>query len=214
MMMRKHFINRDTWLNGRAKQGIGASEAGSIAGCGFQSRIDLWKLKTGRMKQRDLSGVAEVAEGRRMEEPIREFYRAMHPDVTVNHYPYDILYQHDRPWLFATLDGEIERSGDGGTERGILEIKNVTPSGKAGWEEWDKRIPDKYYFQILHQLLATGFRFAVLYAALHGADGSVTLREYEFRREDVQGDMDYYLAMAAEFWSYVQNDRMPPMPIG
>lgn len=240
--------NREEWLAARKRQGLGASEAASVAGCGFISRMDLWREKTGRAKPKDLSDNAAVQEGVRMEGPVREFFKAMHPDYTVEHHPFDILYQEVRPWMFATLDGEITRekatgirhqaSGetDSSTlvgmtketdssaalgmtekalkERGILEIKNVTPVGKAGWDEWNGRIPDKYYYQILHQLEATGYDFAILVVALKGLDGSITIREYEFAAIGCAEDMDFYLNMAELFWGYVQRDQIPPLPIG
>lgn len=240
--------NREEWLAARKRQGLGASEAASVAGCGFISRMDLWREKTGRAKPKDLSDNAEVQEGVRMEGPVREFFKAMHPDYTVEHHPFDILYQENRPWMFATLDGEItrekatgiRRQASGETdfsasvemtketdssaalgmtekarkERGILEIKNVTPVGKAGWDEWNGRIPDKYYYQILHQLEATGYDFAILVVALKGLDGSITIREYEFTAIGCAEDMDFYLNMAELFWGYVQRDQIPPLPIG
>ena len=226
--------NREEWLAARKRQGLGASEAASVAGCGFISRMDLWREKTGRAKPKDLSDNAAVQEGVRMECPVREFFKAMHPDYTVEHHPFDILYQENRPWMFATLDGEITRTRQSVStdnrrtdfstsvemtenalkERGILEIKDVTPVGKAGWDEWNGRIPDKYYYQILHQLEATGYDFAILVVALKGLDGSITIREYEFRAAECAEDMDFYLNMAELFWGYVQRDQIPPLPIG
>lgn len=211
MQERIKFDNRADWLAGRMAQGIGASEASAIAGCGFISKIDLWKLKTGRTKPKDLSDNEAVREGNRMEGPIREFYKAMHPELTIEHHPYDIIFQKGVPWLFCTLDGEVVTENT--KERGILEIKNVTPSGKAGWDEWNGRIPDKYYYQILHQMLATGYEFAVLVAALHSSDGSITIREYEFARGECFTDLYYYRQLAGDFMHYVIADQMPPVPI-
>ena len=205
--------NREEWLDCREQQGIGGSEAASVADVSpWKSRIQLWREKTGRAKPKDLSGVAYVQEGKRMEPAVREFFKALHQEYDVEYHEFDILFQTETPFIFATLDGEITDVNSG--ERGILEIKNVAPTGKAAWEQWNGKIPDHYYYQILHQLIATNYPFAILVAALRGLDGSITIREYEFRAADCAEDMSYYKTMAEIFWGWVEKDQMPPMPIG
>lgn len=76
--------------------------------------------KTGQKKQKDISANAAVERGVRMEPALRELYATMNPQMQVEHYPYDILAQSERPWLTATLDGELT---DENGRHGILEIK-------------------------------------------------------------------------------------------
>lgn len=207
MLERLHFTNRADWLAARERQGFGASDGPAIAGCGFITPLEFWKQKTGRTAARDLSGVEEVQEGKRMEPFIREFFKGLHPELTITSQPFDILFQRERPWLFCTPDGEI---ADPEGRQGGLEIKNVTPRKREEWMEWHEQIPQKYYIQVLHQFLATGWEYIWFVPALHGMDGSVTVKQYEFLRGDVRADMDYYLGMAELFRDYVERGIMPP----
>lgn len=214
MTERVRFRSREEWLEGRRlRNGVGASEAGAILGDNPSlSRMDLWKIKTGAMPEPDLSGNELVQRGIRMEKAVRYWFKCAHPELRVIHHPYDILFQTERPWLFATLDGEFTHRDSG--EAGILEIKNVQPRGRDGWAEWDGRIPQKYYDQLLHQHLATGRRWFYLAAALWNSNGDVTLREFEFRvDEDREQDAKIVLQSEELFMNYVWRRQMPPTPI-
>ena len=209
MLERMHYETREEWLAGRNTQGIGGSEAAAAVGLSpWQTPLDLWKLKTHQTTPKDISGNAAVAQGVMMEPILRDFFIRVHADYTLAYYPYDMLYQMERPWLFATLDGELT---DANGKRGILEIKTATPNGKAGWDKWGNgQMPQNYFCQTLHQLLATGFDFVCLFAALYSMNGDITLREYEIYREDVKADLDWLLEQETEFWGYVQRFEMPP----
>lgn len=204
--------DRDEWLAMRAV-GIGASEAASAVGMSpWQTPLELWKLKSGITAPKDLSGNTAVENGNFMEPILRAFYIACHPSYTLNYFPYDIVFQDDRPWLFATLDGELT---DEGGRHGILEIKTATPNGKAGWDKWaNGNLPQNYYIQTLHQLLATGYEFVRLFAALYSQSGDITLRQYEIERADVQEDMAWLLEQETDFWQRnVLGGVMPSMPL-
>ena len=213
MLERLRFEDRESWLAGRNTQGIGASEAASAVGMSpWQTPLELWKLKVGAIKPKDLSGNAAVEQGNRMEPIIRQFYAGIHPEYALEYHQYDILYQAERPWLFATLDGELE---DEDGRKGILEIKTATPNGKAGWEKWaNGQVPNNYFVQTLHQLLATGFDYVRLFAALYSLNGDITLREYEIEREDVKDDLEWLLEKETAFWTKnVLGGEMPSMPL-
>ena len=200
---------REDWLNARSGH-IGASEAGAILGYGFMSKMDLWKLKTGRAKPKDLSDNAAVAYGNRAEDALRQLFMAKHPELTLEYRPYDFVYQEERPWLRATLDGELTDQDD---DKGGLEIKTATLMSKADWAKWNGRIPDGYLCQLSHQFLASGFKYFYLFAELIGASGDSTLREYLFLRDDMAENMDYLLQEEIKFWRYVETDTVPPMPL-
>lgn len=215
MTERLRFKNRTEWLAGReAIKGIGASEAAAATGeSKRKSRLDLWMEKTGRKEPEDLSGIEEVQRGIRMESAVRAVFTANHPELIVVHHPYDILYQKDRPWLFATLDGETI-SRDIHHEQGVLECKNVTPRNREDWQEWEKGIPGDYYRQILHQHLATGRKKLWLAAFLYQRNGDIIYREYEFTADD-GFRMDAAAVLQGEelFLDYVRADSPPPTPI-
>lgn len=212
-LVRQSFTSRAEWLEWRKTGGIGGSEA--AAACGkspWLTPVGLWRQKIGAETAKDLSGVEIVQNGVRMEPAIREMFKATHPGFTVEYDQFGVLYQAERPWLFATLDGElISNSG----KRGILEIKTATPGGRAGWDKWrDGRIPENYYIQLLHQMLATGYDYAYLYAALFStASGDITLREYEIHRADVEADMAWVLERETAFMRHVMDGTLPPTPL-
>lgn len=205
-----HYDVRDQWLANRNDH-IGASEAGAILGVGFMSKIDLWKLKTGRMEQKDLSNNDAVNYGNRAENPLRMLFMAKHRELGLQYRPYDFVYQEERPWLRATLDGELYNYET--AEKGVLEIKTAFCMSRADWAKWNDRVPDGYLAQISHQFLATGFSFAYLFAELTGANGDSELRSYFFTREEMQDNMDYLLAEEEKFWECVVTDKMPSVPL-
>jgi len=211
MLERLHFETREAWLAAR-ERGIGCSEVSAIVGMNpWQTPLDLWKLKIGSAPPKDLSDNPAVAQGVMMEPILRQFFTALHPEYAVEHYPYDMLFQTERPYWYATLDGELTRLSDG--KRGILEIKDSTPNGKTGWEKWNNgRLPDYYYVQTLSQLFVTGWDFVILFAALHSMNGDITLREYEIELDDggTREDIAWLAPQVTRFWEYnVQHGIMP-----
>ena len=63
----------------------------------------------------------------------------------------------------CVIHGELTDS-DG--RKGILEIKTTEIRRSLDRKKWDGQIPDYYYAQIVHQLLATGYDFAILKARI------------------------------------------------
>lgn len=204
--------SRDEWLKARQAQGIGGSEAGAVLGVNkYQSNVDLWELKTGRREPPDLSENAAVQFGKYAEPLLRELFKQDYPEYIVNYHEFWIYVNDQYPFIFATLDGELT-APDG--SRGILEIKTTTIQNKSQWDEWDGRIPDSYYAQILHQMAATGWDFVILKAYIrYHVDGEVrvSIRHYRINRSDVQADIGYLIQQEAAFWEDVQNNVQPAL---
>lgn len=211
MLQRESFENRQEWLAGRNNRGFGASQAAAIVGLSpHQTTTELWKELRGLTKRKDLSGDFYVQRGNQMEDAVRYFFQCRHPDFRHEYHQFDLLYQSERPWLFATLDGEFHTKNG---RNGILEIKTATPRGKSGWEEWNGKVPTHYYIQILHQFLATRYDMAILCAALYTAHDDVIIREYEFYQEEHTEDLKWLLEHEIRFLESVQNDPVPTMSI-
>ena len=202
--------NREAWLQARQLQGIGGSEAGCVLGVNkYQNNVELWELKTGRREAPDLSDNAAVQFGKFAEPHLRELFKQDYPEYTVDYHEFDMYVNDKYPFIFATLDGEIT-APDG--SRGILEIKTATIQNRSQWDAWDNQIPESYYAQILHQLAATGWDFAILKAYIrYHVDGEVrvTIRHYRIDRKDVESDIEYLIQQEQEFWQCVQDDKMP-----
>lgn len=211
MLIRERFKDREAWLVGRTS-GIGASNAAAAAGLSkWQTNVNLWEHITGRIKGDSLIGNVAVEFGVIAEPVIREMFKLKHPEYKVKHHQFDILYQSDRPWLRATLDGELVTDSPKrfGAENGILEIKTATLRTKSQWEEWNGKIPQSYYCQCCHQLLATDWDYVILFALLMG-DKDWTIREFYIDRIDAEEDMKWLLDEETKFWGYVERNERPP----
>lgn len=204
--------NREDWLKARQNQGIGGSEAGTVLGMNkYQTNVDLWELKTGRRQAEDLSNKPAVMYGKNAEEHLRELFKLDYPEYQVDYHEFDIFVNDKHPFIFATLDGELT-APDG--SRGILEIKTTTIQNSNQWDEWDNKIPDSYYVQVLHQMAATGWDFAILkaYIRYHSDDEiRATVRHYRVDRKDVQEEIDFLIQQEAIFWQAVKDDKRPPL---
>ena len=201
--------SRKEWLNQR-KIGIGGSDAGAVLGVNkYKSNVDLWKEKTGRTKPSDISDKPAVKYGKQAEEHIRELFKLDYPQYNVDYHEFYMYCNDDYPFIFATLDGEITDENGG---RGILEIKTTTIQNSNQWFEWEGKIPETYYAQILHQLIATGWDFAILRAYIrYHKDNSLraTVREYRIEREEVKEDMKFLIKKEAEFYKHITDDTEP-----
>jgi putative phage-type endonuclease len=208
--------SREEWLRMRAEQGIGGSDAGTVLGLNpYCSNLQLWRQKVGLESKPELADNAAVQYGKTAEENIRALFALDYPHFFVDYHELWMYVNDDIPWQFATLDGEIEDDTGNGM-RGILEIKTCTIQNNSQWAEWDDRIPNHYYAQILHQLSATGWDFAILRGYLRyqrGGEWRATIRDYRFERKDVQKDIEYLCEQEAAFMDCVRNRKQPGIKI-
>ncbi|MDL2324033.1 YqaJ viral recombinase family protein [Ruminococcaceae bacterium OttesenSCG-928-A16] len=230
--MRKHsggveFTAYQEWLEAR-KKGIGASDAACVLGLNpWKSNTKLWEEKTGRLTPEDIGHKPAVKYGKESEAHLRNLFALDFPQYRVSHDEFGMIANIPKcPWLFATLDGELElvspsEPTTSNQRLGVLEIKTTEIMRQDQWEQWNGRVPDHYYCQILHQLLATGYGFAILKAQIKYRDYidddpetsmRITTRHYRFdaNNETVSADMQHLLKKEIEFWGCVQSDRMPP----
>lgn len=208
MIAYRHFKDREAWLKGREKyNGIGASEAAAIVGAtSWMTATELWQIKTGQKKPKDLSDNEYVRYGQSAEEHVRQLFMLKHEELKLTYRPYDFVFQKERPWLRATLDGELE---DEEGAKGILEIKTSFIKSKNDLAKWNDRIPDQYLVQIAHQFLATDFDFAYLTAELIFQNFDSQIRTYYFLKDDLSEDMDWLLHEEEQFWKSVESGNSP-----
>lgn len=209
----KSCADRMEWLAER-QNGFGGSDASAVLGINpWKSNEMLWEEKTGLRKAADLADNPRVNYGKEAETHIRELFALDFPQYTVDYHEFDMLYQVERPWMYATLDGDLTEKASGG--RGVLEIKTTEIMRASGWDEWRDRVPDYYYTQILHQLAATGFDFAILRAHIKQcfspdpSDVKIYIRHYYWRRDEVQADIDMLIQKESEAWRYIQTRTRP-----
>lgn len=204
----------DAWLEER-KKGIGASDAGTIIGVNrWKTNVELWEEKAGLRQPEDIGHKPYVQYGHDAEPHLRALFALDHPEMAVTYEsPYKMIFSDELPFIFATPDGELEEIATG--RLGGLEIKTTQILNGRQWETWRERIPDQYYCQVLHQMLATGWEFVWLKAQIkwHTRDGEMRLdtREYLIERQDALDDIEAIKEAEIEFWDNVQNKRQPAL---
>ena len=205
-------MNRQEWLEQR-KSGIGASDAASIIGLNpWKTNVRLWEEKTGLVESEDISDKPVVKYGNDAEPLLRELFKLDFPQYVVKYDEFKLFRNKEYPFIFATLDGWIE-----GEKMGVLEIKTTEIMHNSQWSKWKSGIPQNYYIQVLHQLLATGFDFVVLKAQIksnrhQGEELTRTdTRHYFIEKNDVMDDMEYLLEKELKFWDQVQNKIKPAL---
>lgn len=206
------YNSRSEWLEAR-KNYIGGSDAASIVGLNpFMSNTELWEIKTGRREQEDISDKPYVKYGTDAEHLLRELFAMDYPELKVGYKENNLFTNPDYPFAHASLDGWLQ---DERGRKGVWECKTTEIMSGAMAKKWsDDKIPDNYYIQVLHQLMVTGFDFAILKAQLkYRIEGhEVKLRTLHFRieREDVEEDIAYLIKEEHKFWEYVQRGECPP----
>lgn len=209
----------EEWLKVRLA-GIGASEAAAVIGRSpWLDNVELWRRKTGRKAAPDISCNEAVKYGHDAEGLIRGLFALDYADQYEVSYggAFDMVSNPEHPFIFATLDGRLMEKETG--RRGVLEIKTTNIVRSMQKEKWwgpdGPCIPDQYYIQVCHQLIATGFDFAVLHAQLkyHYSDGIRSERRtYFMERSELLDDLDFLLEAEVEFWNkYVLADKQPPL---
>ena len=202
---------REEWLESR-RQGIGGSDAGCIVGANpWKSARQLWKEKTGADKPDDISDKRAVKFGKEAEQYLRALFLLTYPQYTCDYHEFR-MYANDRlPFIFATLDGELT---DQDGRRGILEIKTTTIQQAKQWFEWDDCIPQHYYIQILHQLLACDWaEYVELFAHIRyqkGEEIRAALRKFRIERQDVEQDLQILEEREIQFYKQWQDGTEPP----
>ena len=209
-------LTRKEWLKARQK-GIGGSDAASVLGISpWKTNVQLWEEKTGITEPEDISEKEVVRFGKKSEAAIRQLFQLDFPEYQVSYDEFGMIANEpDCPFIFATLDGELT---DKNGRKGILEIKTTEIRRPIDWKKWKGQVPDYYYAQIVHQLLATGYDFAILKARIRerrdslGEFGwSVTVRHYLFERSLLLEDIAYLKEKEIAFWKAVQTKTRPAL---
>ena len=203
--------SREEWLVNRRK-GLGGSDCSAVIGFNpYKSNVDLWREKTGRTEQEDISDKPYVKYGTQAERYLRELFKLDYPQYKVDYVENNSFYNPKYPFARASLDGWLT---DGSGRKGILEIKTTEILSAGQRAKWKDRIPDNYFCQVLFYMAVIEADFAVLKAQIKTViDGDVRLetKHYKIERADVQGDIDFLMNACKDFWQYVKDDKEPPL---
>lgn len=203
--------SREEWLENRRK-GLGGSDCSAVIGLNpYKTNVDLWRLKTGRTEQEDISDKPYVQYGTKAERHLRELFKLDYPQYKVDYVENNSFYNPKYPFARASLDGWLT---DGSGRKGILEIKTTEILSAGQRAKWKDRIPDNYFCQVLFYMAVIEADFAVLKAQIKTViDDDVRLetKHYTIERSDVQEDIDYLMNACKDFWQYVKDDKEPPL---
>lgn len=204
--------DHSAWLEARSHY-IGGSDAAAVLGLNpYKSSLELWQEKTGVVVPEDISEKPYVKYGHAAENCLRELFALDFPEYEVEYEENNIWFNTRFPFAHASLDGWLK---DKAGRKGVLEIKTTNILQSIRKENWDKRIPDNYYAQVLHYLMVTEFDFAVLKAQLkyefQGGEIVLQTRHYKVERSEVQEDIDYLAKKEADFWESVKKKKKPAL---
>ena len=215
----KRLSSRDEWLEAR-KKGIGGSDAASFVGPDvkpFKNLLQIWEDKKGLSKPQLDNEM--LAYGRDMEPLMRDMFAIDHPDMIVLHKEDCMLVSVADQHRFYSPDGLIYGK-DG--RHGIYECKTYQCRTKTEylkdwgvqWNPLEHSVPDKYFCQILHGLLVTGFDFVVVHCLVTHSDGHHEIIERWFDRDEVEDDLEELKRIADEKWQkYFVADQKPPLEV-
>lgn len=203
--------NRAAWLAAR-KNHIGGSDAAACVGRGpHKDNVQLWEEKMGLVIPADISDKEYVRYGTEAEKYLRGLFALDFPEYQVLYDENNMFLNPDFPWMHASLDGELmDRQG----RHGILEIKTTNILQSSQRRNWEGRIPDNYYCQVLHYLAVTEYDFAVLKAQLKsewGGELHIEVRHYFIERKEVEEDIQELLDAEQRFWDCVVTGRRPDL---
>ena len=206
----------DEWLKQR-HSGIGGSEASIILNINpYKTPYELYTEK----KNSTINHITNdaIEKGNRLEHPLIDVFYALNPQYKPIDTKHISLKSKKYSFMNANLDGAFtDENGD----KCILEIKTTTIMSKKSLDEWgtwnietnewESRIPDYYYCQILHYMIVTGIKHAVLYALLDFSyKDSQELRRYDIYWNDVEHDMKMIIEEERKFWERIENNNPPP----
>ena len=203
--------DRAAWLDAR-KNHIGGSDAAACVGMSpHKDNVQLWEEKMGLVLPEDISDKEYVRYGTEAEKYLRGLFALDFPEYQVLYDENNMFLNPDFSWMHASLDGELmDRQG----RHGILEIKTTNILQSSQRRNWEGRIPDNYYCQVLHYLAVTEYDFAVLKAQLKsewGGELHIEVRHYFIERKEVEADIRELLDAEQRFWDCVVTGRRPDL---
>jgi putative phage-type endonuclease len=196
------------WLEYR-KQGIGASECGVVMGLSpYKSSLELFYDKIGEGLGFNIENLAMFL-GKEQEHFIATLWEYWEKDKDtmiknyrdgrkvrrckrVNAYAHNPAY----PWLFASLDREINQHGDRGN--GTLELKTI---GGYEADKWESGLPPVYVIQVQAQMLVCEMAYGEIAILKDNRDFMVL--PFEFHESIAEG----ILAHTERFWKRVEEGR-------
>lgn len=205
------------WLEKR-KEGIGGSDAAAIMGYSkYKTAVDIWNDKVIGAQDEDIADNFR-SYGKKMEPCLVKMFEINFPNYKVTYNKdNNIVKKNDKEFLIATVDALLEEKDTG--RNGILEIKTAFITNERSYLEWNNRIPDAYYIQLLHYMNVLDVEFAILNVNMHfGFDTTnpeervFKLQHYVLERKDYEEDIVKIEQEETEFWNNNVLKKVKPNP--
>ena len=202
------YSDKDAWRKERI-HGIGGSDSAAALGMSkWMDNVTLWKIKTGRMEQKDISDDPKVRYGTEAEAPLRTLFGLNNADKYGLYYQPDVIFiSRTNPYMRYSPDGMLIEKETG--RLGIFENK-TTSAYKLEKTLWKTEIPREYYVQILHGMNVTGASFVELQVEINHF-GWFERKSFHIERDEVIEDLTFEKDGIAEFMKYVEADQEPPL---
>lgn len=192
-------ITDEKWRELR-RQGIGGSDAASIAGQNpYRSQFTTYYDKLGQLPEQEESEAIRL--GHDLEEYVAErFTEKTGRKVKNCNY---ILRSKEYPFMLANVDRLIVG------ENAVLEVKTTRNFDKYDYENGEYN--SSYYTQVLHYMAVGGFTKA--YIAIYELGVDLHIIEVE-RNETVEQDIQALIQLEKQFWDENITKEIPPVPTG
>ena len=208
------FPSREEWLEHR-KQFLGGSDASAVIGVnGWKTNVELWLEKTGQVTPEDISDKPNVRFGIDAEPIIRELFKLSYPKYKVEYIENNSWLNDKYPFAAVSHDGWLTEIETG--RKGIWECKTTEIVSSMSKEQWNGRLPDNYYAQLIHSLMVReDCEFAHLTALLtfkfDDKEIYQQIKNYHIERSDVEDDLKYLAKEEERFWGYKLSGKKPPL---
>ena len=185
--------NTPEWYEWRNK-GIGSSDAPVIMQTSsWKTPYKLWLEKTGRSIE-EPRNLYILDKGHETERKARAIYEIMF-DVKA---PASFAIHDDFPFVRASLDGFVR------SQNKCVEFKM---HGKQNHElTQNGRVPPQYYWQVVHQLLASGATSCDFVSYCETAEQKMAVVNVKPKKKH----LDLLLDKEQAFWNLVQTKKAPP----
>lgn len=202
------FDSREDWLKERGRR-IGGSDAACLIGLNpWKSNVQLFREKMHPENVKEMDNEA-MAYGREAEPLLRRLFELDHPEHRVIYVENNLWLNDKYPFAHASLDGWTSRDE---FSLGVLEIKTATIRSRIQAQEWEGRIPNNYYCQVLWYMMVTEAQYAYVTALLRREGGDSIIRTHYIERDkNVEADIEILKNTGTWFWENLQKGHEPAL---
>jgi predicted phage-related endonuclease len=215
-------VSHNDWLGQRYLSGTRASAV--LGKNPYMNNKDAYRQIKRLDKEVDISAKHNVMFGKQAEKHIRNLFKLMKPEYEIIDPPsleengYAEVYVSELHSLItASCDGFVNELETG--RKGILEIKTSEIMSARHKEQWNGQIPENYFIQVLHYLMALGSEyefceFVYMLKYTDGKDSWYVLRNEKIERSKYIDDIKFLQDREMDFiTNYIEKGIEPPVII-